>query len=178
MSLPYGASTGVLGIGATPGQSLFSTAAQALKNKVSDQEVQSYQTTIPGMAASIATLESQGLNPSQARIHSFDGQMLQPGDTGWTRLEKMATLRQNAENGLTASLTDPKVPQEQKQAIRDVMTKMAGSIPFTFQDVQKLKQSQNPQATMGDFVKSQGLAAKSSPNRTAADAILNATPSQ
>ena len=105
------------------------------------------------LAASIATLESQGLNPSQARIHSFDALMLQPGDTGWTRLEKMATLRQNAENGLKASLSDPKVPEEQKEQIRNVQAGLATAIPYTFADIQKLKQSENPQMTLQDVIR-------------------------
>lgn len=158
VSLPFGASTGVLGVGASPGSSIFSTASNALKNKVSPQEVQSYQTTIPGLAAMVATLESQGLAPPASRIHSFDSLMLGPEDTGFTRLEKMATFRQNSTNAFKASLSDPKVPEEQKQLLRDVQTKIETAIPYTFKDVQKLKQSKNPEATLGDFIKQSGVA--------------------
>lgn len=157
VSLPFGSSTGIMGIGSNPGHSIFSVGADNLKNTLSDQETQSYNTTIPGLAAAIATVESQGLAPSKARMESFNGLMLKPGDTGFTRLEKMANLRQNVEQGTNALLSDPKVPDEQKELVKNLMAELKAAVPFNFSDVQKLKQSKNPSASIGDYIKQQGL---------------------
>ena len=164
--LPFGSDTGIMGIGAHPGGSIFSTVASNLKNRMSSQEVQSYNTTIPGLAASIAQVESQGLAPSKGRMDSFNGLMLQDGDTGWTKLEKMANLRQNVEQGVNAKLTNPQVPPEQKETLRNLMAELQSAIPYTFADVQKLKQSKDPNATIGDYIKQQGLSG-SAPAATA-----------
>ena len=159
--LPFGADTGILGIHSSPGSGIFSVGAQALKNRVSTQEVQSFQTLIPGLAANIAQIEAQGLSPSVARMKSFDGLMLSPNDTGYTRLEKMANFRQNAEQGLNAKLTNPRVPDEQKDLMRSLLSQLKEAIPYTFADVQKLKQAKNPQATIGDYARTQGLGGNS-----------------
>jgi hypothetical protein len=170
VSLPFGSSTGIMGIGSNPGHSIFSVGADNLKNTLSDQETQSYNTTIPGLAAAIATVESQGLAPSKARMESFNGLMLKPGDTGFTRLEKMANLRQNVEQGTNALLSDPKVPDEQKELVKNLMAELKAAVPFNFSDVQKLKQSKNPSASIGDYIKQQGLGdSKTTPPAAALD---------
>jgi len=155
--LPTGASSGILGVGGTPGHSLFSVSAAALKNAVAPQDVQSFNALVPGLAQSIASVEAGGLQASTTRIKSFDGFLLAPNDTGLTKLQKMAGLRQNVERGLEVKLANPRIPEDQKEIMRNIMSGLKEDIPFTVADVLKLANAKNPQATLGDLIKSSGV---------------------
>src|SRR5882762_1056791 len=56
--LPVGASTGVLGVGASPGHSVYEAGRDVLRNKLSSQEVQDYGTMLAGVRRNLATIET------------------------------------------------------------------------------------------------------------------------
>jgi hypothetical protein len=157
--LPTGASSGWLGVGASPGQSIFSSAKGVLVNKLAPQEVQSYMSMLPGLAKNLAMVESGGLQTSQSLNDVFNKLELREGDTGYTRLHKLAEYRQILEKGIEPYLHNPKIPQEQKDEIQSMIDGVRASVPFTHNDVTGLEQAHqhNPQMTLQQYIASQGL---------------------
>lgn len=172
-NLPTGASSGFFGVGASPGQSLFASAKGVLTNQLAPQEVQSYMTMLPGLAKNLAMVESGGLQTAQGLNDVFGKLELREGDTGYTRLHKLAEYRQIVEKGIEPYLHNPKIPQEQKDEIQDMVNMLRTSVPFSHNDVTKLEQlhEQNPDMTLQQYIASQGLAgakAKTTPAGVAA----------
>lgn len=157
--LPIGASSGWLGVGASPGHSIFGSAKGVLVNKLAPQEVQSYMTMLPGLAKNLAMIESGGLQTAQSLNDVFGKLELREGDTGYTQLHKLAEYRQIAEKGIEPYLSNPRIPQEQKDEIRNMITTLQSSVPFTHNDVTQLEQvhQQHPEMTLQQYVASQGL---------------------
>jgi hypothetical protein len=158
-NLPVGASSGWLGVGASPGTSWTSSAKGVLTNKLSPQTVQSYMTMLPGLAKNLAMVESGGLQTAQSLNDVFSKLELREGDTGYTQLHKLAEYRQIVEKGIEPYLSNPKIPQEQKDKIQDMIDGLRTSIPFTHNDVTRLEQihQKNPETTFGQYIAAQGL---------------------
>jgi hypothetical protein len=158
-NLPIGASSGILGIGASPGTSWLSSAKGALTNKLAPQEVQDYMTMLPGLAKNLASIESGGLASAQSLNDVFNKLELREGDTGYTKLHKMAEYRQIVEKGIEPYLSNPKIAPEQKQLIQQMVDQLHSSVPFTHNDVTGLEKAhqQNPDMTFGQYISSQGL---------------------
>ena len=160
--LPTGASTGWFGVGASPGHSLLGSAKGVLTNKLAPQEVQDYETMLPGLGRNLATIETSGLAPQGALTGSFDSLQLREGDTGYTKLHKLAEYRQILEKGIETNLSNPKIPPEQKEAVQRIIDATREAIPFTQHDVTALERAHatHPDLTMADYLKQQGLGAK------------------
>lgn len=171
--LPVGANTGWFGVGASPGTSLFDSAKGVLTNKLSSQDVQDYSTMLPGLKRNLATIETAGLAPQGSLTDSFGALELREGDTNYTKLHKLAEYRQIVEKGLETNLSNPKIPEEQKQAVRDIIGQVQQVIPFTHHDVTGLQQAhqQNPDLTLGQYMATQGL---NKPAATGASAAASA----
>lgn len=176
-NLPFGASSGILGIGASPGTSWAASAKGVLTNKLASQEVQSYMTMLPGLAKNLAMVESGGLQTAQSLNDVFNKLELREGDTGYTRLHKLAEYRQIVEKGIEPYLHNPRIPQEQKDEIQSMIDGLRTSIPFSHNDVTGLERAhqQHPEMTFGEYIASQGLSKKSSTG-AAAPAAAPSTP--
>lgn len=158
VELPLEASTGWFG-GAQNAQphSLLTATKNVLAQKVTDQEVQDFNTSMIGMGKALAALESGGMQTNQALIAQFDRLALLQGDTNLTKMRKLATMRQQAENALEANLTSPYMGKEQKEFSKKLLDDLRTAVPWTPSDVTKLQRSNNPSASLGDFAKAQGL---------------------
>lgn len=166
MKLPSDADAGWFG-SAKPGTSLLGSAKAVLANKASEQSTQSYKVFIAGITRALGGIEAAGLMPSGTLVHQMDAVIAQPGDTGITRLQKMAEIRQIMEEGVNTYLSNPRIAPEQKQQINRLIERMQKAIPFTQEDVLNLDQAQNPQTTINDVVKQRLLSEK---NQAAPDA--------
>jgi hypothetical protein len=164
--LPVGASTGTFGIGASPGQSLFASAKGALTNKLAPQEVQDYNTMLAGVGRNLSTIEAAGLAPNGSLTHSMDSIQLREGDSQITKMRKLAEMRQIIIKGIETNLDNPKLPDEQKSRIKQIIEDTKTAIPFTQSDITKLQQKQNanPSYTFQDLMKEKGLGAPASQN--------------
>ena len=160
--LPVGASTGVFGVGASPGTSLFASAKGALTNTLSSQEVQDYNTMLAGVGRNLSTIEAAGLAPNGSLTHSMDSIQLRDGDSNLTKMRKLAEMRQIIIKGIETNLANPKLPDEQKKAIQKIIDDTKTAIPFTQHDVTMLQQKQNanPSYTFQDLIHDQGLGAQ------------------
>jgi len=153
--LPLTASTGVFGgRGQAPG--IMNAAKEVLANKLTSQEVQSYNVMSAGFTRSLAAIEAAGLVPSGQLTHQMDAIVFKEGDTNLTKMQRMAQTRQIVEKGLETIATNPRVPEETKKHINEIIDKAKSAVPFTQQDLMELQKRQetNPKATLKDVVKS------------------------
>jgi hypothetical protein len=162
--LPVGASTGVFGLGASPGTSALGAAASALKNTVAPQAVQDYNTMLAGMSRTLAAIEGAGLAPNGSLTHSMDSIQLRAGDTEVTKLRKLAEMRQIIEKGIEPNLSNPRLPPEQKDFVRSLINQVDEAIPYTQHDITDLQQRQqkNPNVTLQQLIAKKGLGVSSS----------------
>lgn len=158
MELPASSSRGVFG-GRTQGGGLMQAAKETLTNSLTTQEVQDYNVMIAGVARSLASIEAAGLAPTGAFTQSMDAVVLKEGDSEITKMRKMAEIRQIVEKGLEANLVNPRIPEEQKNKVREIIGAMQTAIPFTHHDITMLQKSTTPGQTMNDLVKTKGLTA-------------------
>lgn len=167
MELPISSSTGLFG-SARAGGSLLDSSKSVLANKVTSQDVQTYKTLIAGVKRNLAAIEASGLAPSGSLTEAMGAVEIQEGDTYVTKLRKMAELRQVVEKGLEPDLANPKIPDQQKQLIKDIISKMQQAIPFTQHDITTLESSGNPRTTIRDVATGKDLI-KQPPMTTTSD---------
>lgn len=157
--LPISASTGWFG-GREQGPSLFDATKEVLATKVSSQEVQDYNTSAVGLGRALAGLETGGLQANEWLMKQFDKLQLAEGDTQLTKLRKLATMRQNADNALDAALTNPIMGEKERDLAKTIKEQLEKSVPFTPHDVTALEQSQDPKVTIVMIAKKAGLGAE------------------
>lgn len=154
VDLPASSTSGLLGRDSSGG--VLTQTKNALANKLSTQDTQSYNTMIAGIQRNLAAIEASGLAPSGTLTHQMDAVVLQPGDTEQTKLRKTAQIRQIIENGLDPLMANPRVAPEQKKEIEKILAQAKKVVPYTQQDITKLTQSKSD-VTLGDIAKQRGL---------------------
>jgi hypothetical protein len=159
VKLPVGASTGVLGVGSSPGHNILAAPIDALRNKVSSQDVQDYNVMIAGVRRNLATIETTGLVPSGAFTEGFAAVELREGDTELTKMRKLAESRQIVDAGLEVQLADPAIPPDMKAVIQKTLDRIHTAIPFTHADVTAYENAsrKNKKLTLNDFMEQKGL---------------------
>jgi hypothetical protein len=179
--LPIGTSTGMFGIGASPGTSAVASSYGALKNSIAPQAVQDYNTMLAGVSRSLATIETAGLAPNGSLSHSMDSIQLREGDTEITKLRKLAEMRQIIEKGIEPNLSNPRLPPEQKKFISDLISQVQDAVPYTQHDITELQRraQKDPALTLQDLISQKGLRGPSpgSPATVKSDEDYNALPS-
>jgi hypothetical protein len=149
-------STGWLG-GRQQSNGIFGALKESLANSLTPQSVQDYNTMIAGVSRNLATIEAQGLAPAGSLTHSMDSVTLKEGDSEETKLRKMAELRQIVEKGLEPSLSNPRIPQQQKDLVTNIIGTMQKVVPYTQHDVTMFQTQGQPNETFGDYAKRQRL---------------------
>jgi hypothetical protein len=151
--LPLSSSTGMFG-GRTQGGSLFSAGKEALTNSMTSQEVQTYNTMATGFQRNLASIEASGLAPPGGLSHQMDAVMFKEGDTNLTKLQKLAQIRQIAVAGMETAMANPRVPEQQRKHMEDVVAQIKKAVPFTNKDILDLQQAQqkDPSATLGSIL--------------------------
>ena len=154
VKLPMSASRGLFG-GRGQGTGLLDAAKESLATAMTTQEVQSYNVLATGFQRSLAAIEAAGLAPSGSLVHQMDSVIFKEGDTNYTKLLKLAQTRQIVDKGLETTLSNPRVPEETKAHIREIMGKIDKAVPFVPGDLLDLQQAQaaNPKVTLGEILK-------------------------
>lgn len=152
--LPITVDRGLFG-GRGQGKSLFEAAKETLANSMTTQEVQTYNVLATGFQRALATLEAQGLAPNAGLAHQMDAIIFKDGDTNFTKLQKLAQIRQIVEKGMESTLANGRIPESQKTHIEAIIKKVEKAVPFTQADLIELQQKQqiNPNITLNDIVK-------------------------
>lgn len=153
VQLPSGATTGFVGLGASPGHSVFQATRDAVRNSLSSQDVQTYNLATTGLHRSLATIETQGLVPPGTFTTTMQATDLRPGDTELTKLQKLAELRQIVETGLDPLANSPRVPSQTKQYIGALINRVHDAVPFTWDDVLALSREKDNTTTLADVIK-------------------------
>jgi hypothetical protein len=153
--LPMEASTGLFGMGGTRPTGIFSATTEALRNKMSSQEVQDYNAMLAGVNRNLATVETMGMTPQGTFTSSMENLEMRPGDTYFTKLRKLAEMRQIVERGMDVPLADPAVPESIKNVARQSIDKVKKAVPFTQEDVTKLEAS--PKTSLEQLIKDTGV---------------------
>lgn len=167
--LPITTSSGIFGT-AEPGHGLFASARNVLAQKVTGQEAQDFKTMVAGVSRNLSTIETAGLAPNGAITNSMNAVLLGEGDTQMTKLRKLAEMRQIVEENLKPQLANPKLAPAQKDLVRQIISSVQESVPFTHRDITLLQRSKNPEATIMDFATQAGLPSSGAPGNS------NATP--
>jgi hypothetical protein len=165
VQLPMTASTGVFG-GRKQGPGLFDATKEVLANKVTSQEVQTYNAMATGFQRTLAAIESAGLMPSGSLTHQMDAVLFKEGDTNLTKMHKLAQTRQIVESGMENVLENPRVSDMEKNHARTIMQRVQQAVPFTHEDLLNMEKAQatNPNATLKDVVGKVGAAAPAAAN--------------
>lgn len=137
--------------------SLLDVGKRWLGNSITSQEVQDANVSFVGLGKALATLDSGGLQSSQALMTQMDKLQLMPGDTQYTKMRKLAEIRQLADNSLETTINGPLLSTTQKKYAQTLRDALAKAIPWTPNDVSKLQQSKSPTATLRDYAVGQGL---------------------
>jgi hypothetical protein len=147
VNLPIGASRGLFG-GRTQGAGLFEASKESLANKMTTQDVQSYNVMATGFQRSLAAIESAGLAPQGTLTHQMDAVIFKEGDTNFTKLHKLAQVRQIVEAGLEVLQANPRLSDQEKKKASDILDRIHKAVPFSNADIIKLEYSDNPKATL------------------------------
>lgn len=152
VELPIESSTGWFG-GRKQGTTLLGATKEVLANKMTSQDVQSYNVMTSGIQRSLAGIESQGLVPSGLLSHQMDAVVIKEGDTYMTKMQKLAQIRQIIEKGLDATIANKKISDEQRELAYGILKSIEDSVPFTQKDLIRLgrEQEKNPDITMSDM---------------------------
>jgi len=173
VKLPLTTSRGIFG-GRQQGGSLFDAGKESLANAMTTQDVQSYNTLASGLQRNLAAIEAAGLAPSGSLTHQMDAVIFKNGDTNYTKLQKLAQIKQIANAGIETTLSNPRLPEKQTKHFEDVLDQINKAVPFDNTDLIQLQQAHqtNPNVTINDIVKAKQKISGQSDVRSAADAIL------
>ncbi len=151
-ALPSSANSGLFS-----GQSDTSVRGM-LAREITPAEAQSYNTANTGLARALAQMETAGLAPPGTFTKQIEGLTLQPGDTEFNHMQKLATVRQTAEGILDAVANSPIATKKQVDEINGLKARFSKAIPFTPMDVIKLQRKANPgSTTIADRARHLGL---------------------
>lgn len=152
MRIPVTADTGFLGTGGGH-TSIFGIGIQALNNKVSSQDSQTYRVLQSGLSRNLAGIEAAGLAPAGSLTGAMDSVIFAMNDNQITKLNKLAEVRQIADVGLDYVLSSPDVSAEQKQHVMKIKDRLKKAIPFTQAQVLQLQYNDNKDYTLNDAMR-------------------------
>lgn len=153
VKMPLTVSRGIFG-GRTQGGSLFEAGKETLANTMTTEDVQLYNTFATGFQRALAAIEGAGLAPTNALMHQMDQVIFKEGDTNFVKLAKLAQTRQIVEKGLDTVTANSRVDPGTKKLVEEIIGKIRKSVPFTGQDLLKLRKEQqiNPNISLADVV--------------------------
>lgn len=153
VQMPLTVSRGIFG-GRQQGGSLFEAGKETLANAMTTEDVQLYNTFATGFQRALAAIEGAGLAPTNALMHQMDQVIFKEGDTNFVKLAKLAQIRQIVEKGMDTVTANSRVDPGTKKLVEEIVGKVRKSVPFTGQDLLKLRQQQqkNPNVSIADIV--------------------------
>lgn len=157
-------STGWLG-GREQGHGLLGALKESVTNKLTPQGVQTYNTMLTGVSRNLASIEASGMAPGAHFTDSMGSVTMKEGDTPLTQMHKMAEMRQIVEMGLEPNLSNPRIPQQQRDLITRIIKNVQESVPFTQHDVTMFERNGRvgakgqPGQTLADFASGNNLGA-------------------
>lgn len=169
VKLPLSSDTGLFG-GRKQGPGLLDALKEDLTNKMTSQDAQDYNLITAGFNRSLGGIEAAGMVPPGSLVHQMDAVQFKEGDSQFTKLEKLAQTRQIAEGGLDVLASNPRIPQQQRQKINDIIGSLQKSVPYTVADVLAFRAASenNPDLTLNAYLKANPSKGFSTANAPAA----------
>lgn len=152
VKLPITTSRGYFG-GRQQGKGILAASAETLTNKVTSEDAQLYNVMYSGLQRNLATIEATGLAQQGTLTHLMANLDIKEGDTQLTKLSKLAQVKQIVVRGLEDILTEPGVPQSQKDQINKIVQDFNKAVPWTQDDIIAVKYGKNPRLTLGDAMR-------------------------
>jgi hypothetical protein len=163
-SLPVSASVGVYGgsAGMRNEHRLVDALMYQAKYRMSSEEQNMYNAALGGFSEQLRVMEAQGVRGAASTAAQFDALRFESGDSDFTRLWKLARVRQTIENALEPNLANSALPKQEREYMRELIARTQKLIPFTSTDVSDFKrvQQKDPRITIGEMMeqrRTQGL---------------------
>lgn len=157
VNMPSGASSGWFGKPNDKG--VMSMVPGNLANQVTPAEVQQYRAIMGTLGEQLATIERTGMRGSQGLAERFNDLALLPTDDVFTKMLKLAQMRQTVENGMDTLASLNSLPQPMLDRTTLLKQRVAQAIPFTPRDVLMLQQSKDPTMTLEKMLRGHGASA-------------------
>lgn len=151
MELPISVDRGVFG-GRQQGPGMFDALKEDMANTVTDSEAKRYNVILSGLTRNLGAIETAGLAVPGSLTHNLGSVVIQAGDDNYTKLSKMAEIRQIVDMGMEPMLHNPRVPAETKTYVKDIMGQIKTAIPFTQHDVTTFAKRGKPSQSFSEFV--------------------------
>ena len=121
----------------------FNAPIEALKNSVTPEDVQRYNTEIDNVGKYYATMLSGGLKTSKGAADQFSEQFrIKEGDKEYTKLTKLAQMRQTFDQAAKIKINSKATPPEQIDLWKEWREQVAKDIPITVADINKISNEQ------------------------------------
>lgn len=154
VTLPATASTGWFG-GREQGGGLMAANKETLTNKMTAQEVQSYQLMATGIQRNLASLEAGGVATGLVGLsNKMESIVFHEGDTEMTKLQKLAEIRQIATSAMDIMAKQPMINKQQRDQMATISSDIKTMIPFTQPELNELisKSYDEPKKTFAELM--------------------------
>jgi hypothetical protein len=122
---------------------LFNAPIEALKNAATPEDVQRYNTEIDNVGKYYSTMLSGGLQTSKGAADQFSEQFrIKEGDKLYTKLTKLAQMRQTFDRAAEIKINSKATPPEQVDLWKEWRAQVAKDIPITVADINKISNEQ------------------------------------
>lgn len=152
--LPITTDRGAYQFGSVSVPSFLDATKVVIGNKMTPESGQIYNRMSAGLQRSLATVEAQGLMPSGSLTHQMDSVLWKPGDTVQSKLHALAQIRQIIDAQMKVELHNPRVSDDEKELIKEIIDDVHKAVPFTHKDLIDLYKTQekNPNATLRSVI--------------------------
>ncbi len=160
--LPVATNSGMWGNRRADGEgSLMHSTWNVLGNQLTPDASKKLNASFVGIGRALAGLETGGTASAGgvALMQQYEKLAPQVGDSAAIAMYKLATLRQNALNGIEANKASPYIGKEQLTKFEEAEKRLKKAIPYTPMDVNnfELEAQKNPRITFADYAKEHGL---------------------
>lgn len=155
-NLPIGTTVGANGILHPGDRTVWEATLGTLARTVTTQDQGLMEDSMAGIQRELSTLMSPVYGGKYAS-DQIDALIPKPGDSTYRVLDKLARIRQSADNAITALHNAPWITPDQKKELDEISKGMAEAIPWTVRDVRDFLRQKNSRMTFRDFVGQGGL---------------------
>jgi hypothetical protein len=135
------------------GTGLFEAPIGALKNNMTNEATQRYNSEISKIGKFYSTMTNGGLQSSVTDMQTFENQFrVNEGDKPLTALTKLAQMRQTFERAAEIKINSKSTPEEQVDLWKEWLDQVKVAIPITVNDINKLANERDGTKTFADIL--------------------------
>lgn len=135
------------------GKGLFEAPIGSLKNSMTPEVVQRYNTEIKNIGKYFSTLRNGGLASTNDDVNAFEEQFrINENDKPLTALTKLAQMRQTFERVAEIKVNSANTPKEQQELWKDWLGQVKVAIPITVNDINSIANAKDKTQTFASFL--------------------------